>query len=199
MIAILDDPAIRHSVAPLTPAAYRHLAEHGLISERTELIEGVVVEKMSKSPRHSAVVTLLTRILSQALPATFSVRTEQPLSIGNSEPEPDIAVVVGDPSSMHFEHPAHAELIIEVALSTVELDRQKAAIYAAAGIPHYWIVNLRDRQIESFQAPAGNSYREMRLFQSGKVELWPGIAIEFEQLIPALTGKGSPMSEVSGE
>lgn len=102
-------------------------------------MKGILLRKTSKSPTHSWLVQLLLQLLQQSLPPGFCLRQEQPLTFLRSEPEPDLAVVYGSLNDFRHAHPTTAELVIEVAISTVELDRQKAAIYAAAGVAEYCI------------------------------------------------------------
>jgi Uma2 family endonuclease len=72
----------------------------------------------------------------------------------DSEPEPDIAIVVGSPRDYRYEHPHTAELIVEVADLTLGYDRErKMKIYAHASIPEYWILNLLDHQLEKYLQP----------------------------------------------
>src|SRR6266550_4613184 len=80
---------------PLSVAAYRTLGEAGLIPKNTELLYGFVYTKMSKSPFHSFLVARLLRLLRAIMPPTHLVRSEQPITCQNSEPEPDISVVRG--------------------------------------------------------------------------------------------------------
>lgn len=82
-------------VWPLSVKAYHVLGELGLIPERTELLSGQVFEKISKSPLQSALVMRLLRLLQALVPAGWHVRVEQPISCGDSEPEPDLAVATG--------------------------------------------------------------------------------------------------------
>lgn len=78
-----------------------------------------------------------------------------PLALeSDSEPEPDIAIMVGTPRDYRNEHPHTAELFVEVADSTLGYDRErKMKIYAQAGIPEYWILNLLDQQLEMYRQP----------------------------------------------
>src|SRR5215468_6578991 len=95
MPAILDIPEVRRRVSPLSVEEYHRLAEFNEHGRRTELIRGIVIEKMSKSPLHSFLSKrFYDRIVGQ-LPPGFVVRREDPITLADSEPEPDIAVVRG--------------------------------------------------------------------------------------------------------
>lgn len=161
MIQILEKPAVRKMAMPMTVEQYHRLAESGIISERTELLRGVVLEKMSKSPTHSLIVTLLYQWLVAAIAEGCHVRQEQPLTLVDSEPEPDVAVVKGDASDYRFAHPTTAEFIIEVAIASLELDREKGAVYAAAGVGEFWIVIPDEKAIEVYTSPSADGYQAM--------------------------------------
>jgi Uma2 family endonuclease len=100
-------------------------------------------------------VRLAEDALRLVFPQGFDVRTQLPLALGEySEPEPDVAVVVGSARDYANAHPTTAVLVVEIADSTLALDRHtKASLYAAAGVPEYWIVNLVERQIEIYREP----------------------------------------------
>jgi Uma2 family endonuclease len=97
--------------------------------------------------------------LSKVLPPGFLVRVQHPLALDpDSEPEPGLAVVPGVRDDYSEEHPRSALLVIEVSDTTLRLDRtRKAAIYARAQIPEYWILNLVDRVPEVYREPASDA------------------------------------------
>jgi len=131
-------------------------------ADRFELIEGNLVEKMTKNPPHSVVVGLCQNAIDRALPRGWHTRPEQPVSIPirDSEPEPDVAVVRGQIRDYLDHHPGPADvgLIVEVADSSLADDRAMAATYGGGGIPVYWIVNVAGRQLEVYANPAGGAY-----------------------------------------
>ena len=88
------------------------------------------------------------------------MRREDPLALADSAPEPDIAIVRGTPQDYWHQHPATAELVIEVAVTSAELDREMAAIYAEAGVKEYWIVLPARREVEIRRTPQDGVYRE---------------------------------------
>ncbi|MBM3471226.1 MAG: Uma2 family endonuclease [Armatimonadetes bacterium] len=124
--------------------------------DRVQLIEGEIVEMAPQGPGHATAVTLLLDALRTAFPAGYVVRAQLPLAVGVfSEPEPDVAVVPGDPREYRDQHPTTAVLVAEVAGTTLEFDRtRKAQLYADAGIPEYWVLNLVDRTLEILRDPA---------------------------------------------
>ena len=111
MPSILDNPAIRQAALVVTVEQYHRLGETGVIAEKTELLKGVIVEKMVKSPLHSWLVQSLVEWLRKDLPPGLHVRQEQPLTFADSEPEPDVAVVVGSSADYRSSHPSTAVLV----------------------------------------------------------------------------------------
>jgi Uma2 family endonuclease len=139
--------------------------------ERLELIGGEVVCKIApqKTP-HATSIRLVEEALRRVAGPGFDVRVELPLALGtHSEPEPDIAVVVGTPRDYEVEHPTTAALVVEVSDTTLTFDRNiKASLYAGAGVPECWIINLRDHALEVLRQPApmadqpfGHHYRSV--------------------------------------
>ena len=149
MLAVLEEPAIRARVPAFSVANYPRLFELGMLSPKLELIRGALVEQMPKFPLHSSIVVLLSRHLPQHLPAGWHVRSEQPLTFTDSEPEPDLAVVRGSESAYFRAHPSTAALVIEVVVSSEAIDRLKLQIYAEAGVPECWLI-LVHRFIKTF-------------------------------------------------
>ena len=143
---------------PLSVEAYHALGEAALIPRRTELLYGVVFHKMSKSPFHSYLVQVLQELLLRALPAGFLLRTEQPLTCVDSEPEPDLAVVRGDKADFRLTHPSTAELVIEVCVTSADYDRSKVRAYARAGVKEYWLVLGPQKQVEVYAQPEGDAF-----------------------------------------
>ena len=168
MLAILEKPEILRHALPLSVAAYERMAELGLVDEKTELIRGVIFGKMSNSPLHSGLIQFLIGLLQPHLPEGYSIRTEQPLRFSDSCPEPDIAVVAGSARQFLREHPTTARLIVEIAVSSEALDREKAAIYAEAGVEEYWIVLPESGTIECFTQPEAGKYARHAVIPSGK-------------------------------
>jgi Uma2 family endonuclease len=141
-------------------AEYHKLIESGILTEddNLELLEGYLVHKMSRNPPHDATIQRLMKRLFQRLPPGWDLRVQSAVTLPESEPEPDLAVVRGDENAYVARHPSGADvgLLIEVSDSTLPADRiDKCRIYARAGIVCYWIVNLGDRQIEVYTAPSG--------------------------------------------
>ena len=160
----LQTPAGGAEVWPLSVEAYHALADARLIPERTELLYGFVYHKMSKSPLHSFLVQLLQDLLRSVLSGGFVVRTEQPITCVDSEPEPDLAVVRGHVADFRHEHPRTAELVIEVCVSSADYDRSKLRAYASAGVKECWLVLAGEKQIEVHRQPQEGEFVEHTLY-----------------------------------
>ena len=110
----------------------------------------------------------LTQLLLPPLVGRANVRVQLPFAAGDdSLAEPDLAVVAPDRNKNA--HPDRAFLIIEVADSSLKLDRQeKAELYAHAGVPEYWVVDLAGRIIERHSEPSAGTCARVRPFRSGE-------------------------------
>lgn len=141
-----------------TVAEYHAMIEAGILTpdDPAELLEGYVVNKMPQNTPHGGAITRLNVRLLRRLPAGWTVRIQLPVSLAVSEPEPDVAVVRGDETSYDSHHPGVSDcaILIGVADSSLVRDRRdKGRVYAAAGIPAFWVVNVADRQIEVYTDP----------------------------------------------
>jgi len=189
------DPAPRVPVTPgrMTADRYFGLVDDGLLGpdDRVELLEGVVVSMSPRSALHDATVTLVAQALSTIMPAQAHARVQCALRLGpRSVPEPDVAVVSGHARDYLLAHPTTALLVVEVADTSLAQDRvTKAAIYAAAGIREFWIVNLRDDLIEVYRTPdpVVPAYLSVTTARRGEKLgpiVFPGAAILVEDLLP---------------
>jgi len=161
-----------------TVPEYHRLTEIGILTENdnVELIEGYLILKMARNPPHDGTIHRILKQLLKGLPPGWDVRVQSAITLTDSEPEPDLAVVREDPDGYLTRHPNAIDvgLVIEVADSTLAGDRaDKGRIYARAGIPCYWIVNLPDQQIEVYTLPSGPTalpaYGQRQDFQAGAV------------------------------
>jgi Uma2 family endonuclease len=171
-----DLPRRRFTVDEVT-----RMVEQGILGddERVELLDGELVVVSPQGPEHAARVAALVQRLADAYRGLAHVRPQVPLHAGtHSLPEPDLAVVKGQPLDYLDHHPVGAEslLIIEIARTSQAIDHRKARIYAAARGPVYWIVDLAARRIEVFSEPS-----EHGMFDRRRV-LGPGDEIELPGL-----------------
>jgi Uma2 family endonuclease len=135
---------------------YERLVDLGVFAgEHLELLDGVLVVREPQGSAHAAIAAKVGHVLAMAFGDGWHTRLHSPLALGeHSEPEPDVAVVAGAPEDYLAAHPSTAALVVEVADASLRLDRRfKAALYARAGLPEYWIVNLPDRVLEVYRDP----------------------------------------------
>lgn len=144
-----------------TRAEYDRLIEIGVFrpGDAVELLGGDLVVAEPQSSPHYTAIHLAGDALRTAFGAGWVIRTQAPIALDDqSEPEPDVAVAQGTPREYVGEHPARPVLVVEVALSSVALDRDhKGSLYARAQLPDYWIVNLVDRVLEVYRQPLSDS------------------------------------------
>jgi Uma2 family endonuclease len=181
MNTLLENPAIRRRVARLSVEDYHRLPELPV-----ELLRGTIIDKMSKSPLHRSAAHILRDILLRQLPAGCLLFGEAPLTVGDSEPEPDLFIAKGSQESFRHTHPTTAELVIEVAVSSLEQDRVKALIYAEAGVPEYWIVRPEDKCVEVYRQPDGQNYREQTTVTASAIlesSALPGVKVDLAALL----------------
>ena len=142
---------------------YDRMIDAGVLTteDHVELIDGEIVTMTPQKSRHATAVSLAEIAVRRAFGENVVVRSQLPLALsGDSEPEPDVAVVTGAPRDYKDEHPRTALLVLEVADSTLAFDRtKKAAMYARAGIADYWLLNLVDQilEVRRFPAPSTDS------------------------------------------
>lgn len=140
-----------------TVEQYHRMIEAGVFAEdnAVELLEGWIIHKMAKNRPHTIANHLVRRAFEQVMPSGYYVDAQEPLTTLDSEPEPDVMIVRG--ALVDYEHqPTAADvfLVVEVSDATLWHDQQwKRRLYARAGIPVYWIVNLPNRQIEVYSHP----------------------------------------------
>ena len=170
----------------ITRAEFEALMEAGVFprEERLELLAGELTRREAVSPRAAAAICLMYEALTEILPPSlrfpplregnrahqpcpsritnnggYDVRPQLPLALSEFDmPFPDIAVVLGSPRDYLAQHPTIALLVVEVSEASLKTDREvKGSLYASAGIPEYWIVNLREPVLEVYREPAADA------------------------------------------
>ena len=123
--------------------------------DRIELLGGHMIVKEPQYSPHATSICLVQGVLIATFGAGWTVRAQMPVALDEeSEPEPDVSVVSGDPRDYRDAHPERPALIVEVALSRPRFDREhKGSLYARAGIVDYWIVNIPNRRLEIYREP----------------------------------------------
>ena len=161
-------------VHPLTAEQVIGMVDAGILAEdeRVELLCGVLTAVSAKSPEHGAIIMRLVAWLDPGGAAgVYEVWTEHPFSVPDptSLPEPDIAVIAAGHDPRRY--PTSARLVIEVAVSSLQTDTKvKPALYAAAGVPELWVVDVRGRRVRIFSEPESGGYAAERTQAAGRLE-----------------------------
>lgn len=168
---MLDPSLLRpERVRPLLRRECEQLVELGAFEdERVELLRGALVEMSPQCEPHSRISAWLAQRLIKALDIhRYDVRSHSPFAATDDPmPEPDVAVSSRPPDG---KHPSAALLLIEVAGSSVAKDRViKTEIYAEAGVPEYWIVNLQRSCVDVLTEPTPTGYAKLRRVERGGV------------------------------
>lgn len=172
-------PVRRGGLHRLSVAQYHAMIDAGILKPgaKVELVEGLLLRKpMTRKPPHESTMDLAEHHLRALLPAGWFIRSQRAVTLPSGEPEPDIAVVLGpvDRYADHHPHPGEIGLVVEVADTSVRVDRgPKLRDYARAGIPAYWVVNLKSGEVEVYadpHTPARNrpKYRTSVTFAAGQ-------------------------------
>ena len=176
-----------------TVERYLALFDEGVLDrdDRVELLEGVVVATAPSNPPQAAAISRIVRALFEAIGRRAVIRVQSSFRASRySMPEPDVAVVPGNEPDYDKRHPRTALLLVEVAEWSLPQDRvTKLAIYAAAGVPEYWIVNLRDGWVEVLRAPdrKARRYRETFVAHRGEritLAALPDVNVAVDELLP---------------
>jgi Uma2 family endonuclease len=187
MVVASPFPDVLERQRRITVDEYHRMIEAGILGEdeHVQLLSGTLVAMTPQGRPHARAVQRLTRLLVRAVGDDLEVLTQLPLTLlDESEPEPDLAVVRAEDAQSGEHHPRTAVLVIEVAGDSLRLDRQsKAALYARAGIPEYWIANLAEATVEVHREPdpEAGTYRMKTIVPSGEALVpaaVPGVTIE---------------------
>ena len=178
---------------------YQHLIAVGILAadERLELMDGLILTMSPINPKHADCVDRLTFALIRRLGDEVRVRIQSPitLEVRAAQPQPDVTLALARPQGYADRHPGAGEvlLVIEVSDSTLEDDRdEKLQLYAVAGLPEYWILNLVDMLLEVYQEPylAVNgeaTYQRKQTFARNQTVaplLLPNCQIDLAQVFP---------------
>ena len=154
--------------------------------ERVELLEGFIVRTTPQKPPHSSIVQRLNKqlVLAFAASGRAEVRCQLPIALSElSEPEPDFAVVA--PGDYEDDHPTAAYLLVEVAHTSMAQDRRKATLYARAGVPEHWLIDVNNQLIEVFTEPVGDAYTRVTPYRRGETlaaRAFPDVALAVEAM-----------------
>jgi Uma2 family endonuclease len=167
---------------------YHQMIEVGILDDRSvELLEGDIVEMSPESPLHTDSGEGLTRYLGRVLDGLAWVREAHPITLENSEPEPDIAIVTL-PRSLYREkhpHPQDIYWLIEISGATLSKDlNEKRFIYARAGIQEYWVIAIHLQEVTIFRHPLDSDYQYRETCKTGEINpsVFPQITIDLSKL-----------------
>jgi Uma2 family endonuclease len=152
---------------------YHQMIQAGILRDRrVELLAGEIVEMSPETPIHYNTVKRGTKYLEELLIGLADVRFNGSVTLSNSEPEPDIAIVRLPESAYNERHPQPQDIfwIIEVAKTSLRKDLElKTSIYACTNIPEYWVLNLSTKQITVFRYPQNGEYTSVQTIGEGNI------------------------------
>ena len=189
MVDVIESVGIRR----FTVEEYHRMGQAAVFApgERVELIRGVIREMKPKGKRHVKAVMRLVRLFPVSLAGRAGFVVQDPLKMPgwHSEPEPDLLIISNPNPDAYGEEGTNPLLIVEVAETSLHYDRTvKASLYAEAGVPEYWIVNLVDDVLEVYRQPSRQSYESKAILAPGSritPQAWPDLEIEVADLIPS--------------
>jgi Uma2 family endonuclease len=176
------------TLAKWSVADYHRMIEAGILRDRqVELLAGEIVEMSPETPIHYVTGKRGARYLEDLLVGKAEVRFNGPITLSQSEPEPDIAIVYPPETAYLDRHPEPSDIfwLIELANTSLVKDLTlKASLYAAANIPESWVLDLTTQQITVFRTPQQGQYTEARSIQSGTLTplAFPEIQVAIERL-----------------
>ena len=176
----------------LTTDDYHRMEDAGILGadDRVELIGGEIIDMAAIGVRHAFVVMQMARVLIMACGDLAMVSIQSPIRLDEAnEPQPDFAVLRPQADVYKVRHPGPADvyLLVEVADTSLRFDRAvKLPLYARAGIPEVWIVDLQRQAIDVYRDPAGGSYAQPMTQRTGYtigLSALPEVAVAVENLI----------------
>jgi len=164
--------------------------------ERLELLDGLLAVREPQGSRHAAGIRRVVEALRRVLGDAWQVDSQLPIALDDdSEPEPDVSVVARDPNAYRDAHPSRPLLVVEVAETSYRVDRHyKARLYARAGVPECWILDLAHDALEVHREPQpatdsvlGWRYESVQTLRRGdnvSALIAPDAPIPVEDLLP---------------
>lgn len=139
-----------------TVEQYRKLGAAGFFEEKQyELIRGEIIDMGKEGPRHYTTFVIALDVIRAAFGPGFFARPAGPIAMADSEPQPDVSVVPGSPRHYTANHPATALFALEISETSLSYDlTTKAELYATAGIPEYWVLDIDGKRLHVFRDPA---------------------------------------------
>ena len=170
-------------------ADYHQIVESGVLAGKSvELLEGEIISMSPESPIHSSRIDTVAEYLRRVLQRNAKVREAHPITLDNSEPEPDIAIVRFNNNNYATRHPYAQDIywLVEIANRTLTKDlSEKSVTYARNGIGEYWVIDLVNNKLWLFRDPENDSYQIKQELTTGVIKpiAFPQIDIEVERLL----------------
>lgn len=169
---------------------YHRMIEAGILADvKAELLRGEIIEMAPEGKPHAHLSSTAADVIREKLAGQVKVREAKPITLENdSEPEPDIAVVQ-DLGDLYLEHHPFAENVfwlVEYADSSLQKDLDvKSQLYAEAGIPEYWVINLKQMELVVFTDPQGDRYQNQQTLTEGQITpvQFPQVSFAVNQFI----------------
>ena len=168
---------------------YHLMIKSGVLNNRVcELIEGEIIEVSPESPLHRFTNDSVAEYLREQFAGLAKIFESHPITLDNSEPEPDIAIVRLPNTNYLNRHPYPEDIywLIEISNTTLEDDlNRKKRIYANAGINEYWIIDLKNTELIVFREPSQNDYKTRVTFNNGAIApvFFPNIQLNVERML----------------
>lgn len=171
---------------------YHKLAEVGILASdaRVELLDGEIHDMSPIGPFHGGITKRLNRLFSSRAKGRWILSVQDAVGLDKySEPQPDVTLLKPAPDDYTTHHPSPDDvlLLIEVADSSLELDRsRKIPLYARAAIPEVWIINLRELEIEVYREPHLIGYGKKTISRRGEIlspEMFPDVKVDVAELL----------------
>jgi Uma2 family endonuclease len=176
------------TAAKWTIDEYHRLIDGGFLDEKNvELLNGEIVEMPPEGIPHADLSDEAARYLRQLLGNKARVRDSKPITLPNhSEPEPDLCICRDIRYNIHHPYPEDIFWLVEFSNSSLAKDLQvKSKIYAAAEIPEYWVLNLKEMELVVFRSPSNLGYQSEQTFTQGNINplAFPDVSISIQQLL----------------
>ncbi|HEY9631744.1 MAG TPA: Uma2 family endonuclease [Coleofasciculaceae cyanobacterium] len=179
------------TIAKWTLDEYHRMIEVGLLDDRrVELLNGEIIEMSPEGEPHAYYSTEASDYLKALLGDRVTIRQAKPITlpIGNSEPEPDVAIVqpLGREYLQHHPYPENIFWLIEFSNTSLSKDTEvKRKTYAAANISEYWVMDLKNQRLNVFRDPVNGNYRSEVVFTTGEIcpLAFPGISVSVQRLL----------------
>ena len=168
---------------------WHELVDSGVLAQhRVELLEGEIIEMSPEGPMHSSTNHSVVEYFRELLGKRAVIREAHPITLDNSEPEPDIAVVRSPYTNYFVRHPYAEDIywLVEISNKTLKLDlERKLATYARNGIMEYWVIDLVNKKLVVHTQLVGNSYTQVQNLTTGNIspQAFPDLVIRVDRML----------------